>query len=72
MIDVVNKKMPNLEMSKMPDDLDVQSLACYASIQTGTEEMIAAFAEKQDHQNFFDSFATVLKARVTNDTVVPH
>jgi serine/threonine protein kinase/N-acetylneuraminic acid mutarotase len=58
----VNKKMPNLEMAKMPDDLDVQALSHYASIQTGTEEIIAAFPEKQEHQNFFDSFATVRKA----------
>ncbi len=50
-------------MSKMPDDLDVQALSYYASIQTGTEEIIAAFAEKQDHQNFFESFATVRKVR---------
>jgi hypothetical protein len=58
--------MPNLEMAKMPDDLDVQALSHYASIQTGTEEIIAAFPEKQEHQNFFDSFATVRKVRASN------
>lgn len=47
----------------MPDDLDVQALSHFASIQTGTEEIVAAFAEKQEHQNFFDSFAAVLKVR---------
>ena len=59
----VNKKMPNLEMSKMPDDLDVQSLSQYASIQTNTEEIIVAFPEKQDMQNFFDGYSTVRKVR---------
>ena len=53
--------MPNLEIAKMPDDLDIQEILFYSSIQTGAEEIIVAFSDKQDYQNFFENFSAVLK-----------